>query len=305
MISQNTANQFVKTNLDIDTNDFVIDETRGWAIQSWTTPFPQGKLPTRSFTDNPDKERLWGMVGTQDSINFDPLTQSVILTKNLKQTLVIDGKRKSVTKPTVRTIFQKGAKYVMHIYNGITAELLTLNWATIAASNSLISQVKTEYAAFYGSSDGDTEAANLINFMATSELVLKHKPFTLSTDEIDVDYVIHDTENGVRVEVETAVNGTITNPERIFTQMSPVKPMQGIPNTAQNRGSGSAFSQRQSFELSSDLNVRGVEHVMAGGIFNFKTVATVQDTNGNNVYKEHNQPIDLTRDLPSFNYFNL
>jgi hypothetical protein len=306
MISQNTANQFVKTNLDIDTNDFVIDETRGWAIQSWTTPFPQGKLPTRSYTNNPDKERLWGMVGTQDSINFDPLSQTVVLTKNVKQTLVIDGKRKSVTKPTVRTIFQKGAKYVMHIYNGITAELLTLNWAAIAASNSLIGQVKAEYAAFYGSSDGDSEAANLINFMATSELVLKYKPFTLSGDEIEVGYVITNSDQGLmEVSVLTDVNGTYKTPERIFTQMYPTKPMQGLPNTAQNRGSGAAFSQRQSFELSSDLNVRGVEHVMAGGIFNFKTVVTVQDTNGNNVYKEHNQPIDLTRELHAYNYFNL
>ena len=305
MISQNTANQFVKTNLDIDTNDFVIDETRGWAIQSWTTPFPQGKLPTRSFTDNPDKERLWGMVGTQDSINFDPLTQSVVLTKNVKQTLVIDGKRKSVTKPTVRTIFQKGAKYVMHIYNGITAELLTLNWAAIAASNSLIGQVKAEYAAFYGSSDGESEAANLINFMATSELVLKYKPFTMSGDQVGVEYAVNRVDGRVGIHVYPTVNGTEVSPERIFTQMYPAKPMQGLPNTAQNRGSGAAFSQRQSFELSSDLNVRGVEHVMAGGIFNFKTVVTVQDSNGNNVYKEHNQPIDLTRELPSYNYFNL
>ena len=305
MISQNTANQFVKTTIGIDTNDYVIDTTREWATQSWVTPFPQGKYPVRSFVDNPDKERLQGMIGTQDSINFDPLSEAVVLTKNVRQTLVINGKRKTITKPVVRTIFMKGAKYVMHIYNGITAELLTLNWDFISANSSLLAQIKTAYAEFYGSSDGDSEAAKLINYMATSERVLKYKPFTLSGDNVNVEYDIHQSSNGVEVIVTTLVNGVMTTPERIFTQMYPTKPMQGLPNTAQNRGSGAAFSQRESFELCSDLNVRGVEHVMAGGIFNFKTVVTVQDTNGNNVYKEHNQPIDLTRELPAYNYFNL
>lgn len=306
MISQNTANQFVKTNLDIDTNAFVIDETRGWASQSMVTPFPAGKLPTKSYTNNPDNERLQGMVGTQDSINFDPLTQSVILTKNVRYTMQVNGQRKTSAFPTVRTIFQKGAKYVMHIYSGIYAELFRLNWAAISANSSLIAQIKQGYEEFYGSSDGDSEVANLTNYMATRELVLKYKPFTLSTDAIDFQYIITSPRTGVvSVETETRVNQVEVNPERIFTQMYPTKPMQGLPNTAQNRGSGAAFSQRQSFELSSDLNVRGVEHVMTGGIFNFKTSVTVQDSNGNNVYKEHNQPIDLTRELHAYNYFNL
>jgi len=305
MISQNTANQFVKTTIGIDTNDYVIDTTSMYFPQSMTVPFPAGKLPTKMNRNDPDSERLGAALGTQLSVNFDELSQAVILFNNKTTTLIVDGKRKSFTTPVVRTIFQKGVNYVMHIYNGIYAELFRLNWDAIAANSTYLAQVKAAYASFYGSSDGDSEAANLINFMATSELVLKYKPFTLSTDEIEVSYVFSGSGTGITIGVMTSVNGTITNPERIFTQIYPTKPMQGLPNTAQNRGSGAAFSQRNSFELSSDLNVRGVEHVMAGGIFNFKTVVTVQDTNGNNVYKEHNQPIDLTRELPAYNYFNL
>ncbi len=305
MIPVSTVKQFVKNNLDINVDDFVIDTTSMYFPQSMTVPFHAGKYPTKMNRNDPDSERLGAALGTQLSVNFDELSQAVILSNNKTTTLIVDGKRKSFTTPVTRTIFQKGVNYVMHIYNGIYAELFRLNWDAIAANSTLLAQVKAAYAAFYGSSDGDSEAANLINFMATSELVLKYKPFTLSTDEIDIEYIISDTPAGVHIDILPVVNQLPKNPERIFTQMYPTKPMQGLPNTAQNRGSGAAFSQRQSFELSSDLNVRGVEHVMAGGIFNFKTVVTVQDSNGNNVYKEHNQPIDLTRELPAYNYFNL
>jgi len=305
MISVNTVKQFIQNNLGINPDDYVIDTTSMWFPQSMATPFPQGKFPTKMNRNDPDSERLSAALGTQEMINFDPLSEAVSVSKMTTTTLTISGKRKSVKAPTTRTIFQKGTNYVMHIYNGIYTELYRLNWDIIAANSTLLNQIKAGYAAFYGSTDGDSEAANLINYMATSELVLKYKPFTMSSDEIDVDYIIRGTEKGVEVIVNTVVNGALTDPERIFTQMYPTRPIQGLPNTAGNRGAGAAFSQREVFELSSDLNVRGVEHVMSSGTYNFKTVVTLNDSNGNKVFKEHNQVIDLSRELSAYNYFNL
>lgn len=305
MIPVNTVKQFIQNNLGINPDDYVIDTTSQWFPQSWDTPMPASKPPLKTTRNDPDTERLSAALGTQDEVDYDELSQTVVLKSKLTYTMKVNGVRKKFTKPFNRFIFQKGTSYVVHIYNGVFAELLSLNWGAISANNGLMSQIKAGYAAFYGTSEGDSEQANLINYMATSELVLKYKPLTMTSDEITVGYAIHDTENGVRIEIETRLNGEIVNPERIFTQMYPTKPIQGLPNTAQNRGAGAAFSQRQSFELSSDLNVRGVEHVMSSGTYNFKTVVTLKDSNGNNVYKEHNQVIDLSRELPAYNYFNL
>lgn len=300
----------IASEFNVRPEDWAVDMIQAVYPQKLTTPMLPSELPSIGMVNDPmDKERLISMI--KDAESIDASADGRVYWEGEKQrtSVMINGKREHRDYGTRRAMYNRAdGRLVFEVMNERYQDYYRMNWGVFSKNTVFMAKIKSAYAAYYGEEvfDASTPDAELIRFMATVVFVLVDKPITISEGSIDVVVLVTPIDNNtVRIDLDTKVDGVSVDPERIFNQVTPSHPVVGLPNTTTNKRVGAAFFQRQSEELTTDINQRDREHILHPKDVEILTSVSVQDNNGNWIPRVETNVVDLSAHMPTYDYFGL
>jgi len=324
-ITENLAVAAIADNLQINPNDWVLSSRSMYFPNMGISPFTPDKLPIvrneEGLEGRANDDRLDVLIGSQNDLDTEDIGGGGILVKmdrvipttiQIKEGNSIKRVRYADMR-TMRAVMFDGSRVFLHIVNGQYEEMFRISWPVISANSTYLEKVKTSYRNRFGVPEGaEIEAAQLIRFMATSYCTFVNQPVVYDESRVAIEVGHAKVASGqVMIDLTTTLDGNRREVNRYFTQLYPSRPALGTSNTAQNRGSGAAFSMRENFIIATDLNIRKsgnllVEHVDNPKDLKVKSFSSFRDPEGNDVHCTSGEVIvDLSADLPTYDYFGL